>query len=821
MFTYNAKGFMFFNLKLRKFSEIIQHQHLGLLRCCHTITPFRNGFHNKKLENNLLLGKLSKSGKLDDARHLFDEMPERDEYSWNIMVSGFASSGRLNEARRFFNDTPCKSSITWNSLISGYCRHGFVDEAFDLFRQMQYDGFKATEYSVGSILGVCSEMGSLCLGTKLHAYAVKTRLDFSSFVITGLVNMYAKCSCIFEAECVFEVFTGSKSHVLWTAMLTAYSYNGCGCKAMECFRAMRVEGIESNQFTFPSILKACATEKSLSFGKQVHGCLVRFGSDDNVYVQCALVDMYAKCGDLDSAKLLLEMTDVHNVTAWNSLLASFAREGYVEEALMYFKKMNARGIKLDDFTFPTILKCFASQSDVVNVKSIHCSVVKAGYEDHNPVSNALVDAYGKWGDLNCAVKLFNKLANKDVVSWTSLINSYSQGGFHEKALKLFCDMRTAGIRVDEILFSSMLGVCADLTLLEFGRQVHASSVKARFVSSLPIDNSLITMYAKCGCIEEAANVFNTMIDRDLISWTSMIVGFAQNGQAVESIKFYERMLQSHIEPDSITFIGLLFACSHAGLVEKGKYYFGTMDKVYGLKPGLQHYACMIDLLGRSGKMAEIEEMLNEMEVQPDASIWKAVLGACRVHRNIEMAEIAYKNLLELEPQNAVPYVMLANLYSATGRWQEAAKVRTTMKTKAINKEPGCSWMEFEGKVHTFVSSDRNHRRKAEIYSQVHEIIERIKKVGYKPDMHFALHDTDEEGKELGLAYHSEKLAVAFGLLVLPPGSPIRVFKNVRVCGDCHNAMKLISKVFNRHIVLRDSNRFHHFREGTCSCNDYW
>ncbi|KAK9726269.1 hypothetical protein RND81_05G202800 [Saponaria officinalis] len=803
--------------KLTNLFKTIQRQHLCLFRFCHNLTPFCN----KKLENNLLLSKLCKSGKFDHARQLFVEMPERDNYSWNIMVSGFANSGRFIEARQFFDDTPCKSSITWNSLISGYCRHGFVDEAFKLFSQMQYDDFKPTEYSVGSILGVCSELGLLCLGKQLHSYAVKTRLEFSSFVITCLVDMYAKCNCVFEAECTFKLFTGVKSHVLWTAVLSAYSYNECGCKAMECFRDMRAQGTESNQFTFPSILKACANDQSLFFGQQVHGCLVRFGSDHNVYIQCALVDMYAKCGDLDSAKLLLEMTNVDNVTAWNSLLVSFLREGFVEEALIYFKKMHARGIRLDDFTIPTILKCLASQSDIDNVKSIHCLVIKAGYENDTPVSNALVDVYGKSGNLKCAVKLFNKLADKDIVSWTSLINSYSQNGFHESALKLFCDIRIAGICIDEILFSSMLGICAELTLLEFGRQVHAIFTKVRFGSSLLIKNSLITMYAKCGCIEEAANVFNTMLERDVISWTSIIVGFAQNGQAVDSIKFYERMLQTHIQPDSITFIGLLFACSHAGLVEEGKHYFELMDKVYGLKPDVQHYACMIDLLGRSGKMDEIQAMLNEMKIRPDASIWKAVLGACRVHRNVDMAEIAFKNLLELEPQNAVPYVMLANLYSAMGKWQDAAKVRTIMKTKAINKEPGCSWVEIEGKVHTFVSFDRNHQRISEIYSKVHEIIGRIKKAEYKPDMNFALHEMDEEGKELGLAYHSEKLAVAFGLLVLPPGSPIRVFKNVRVCGDCHSAMKFISKVFNRHIVLRDSNRFHHFRDGTCTCNDYW
>ncbi|XP_074280698.1 putative pentatricopeptide repeat-containing protein At5g52630 [Silene latifolia] len=807
---------MYFNLRLRHFSQFSRAQYLSLRSSSHSISS-----SNTRLQNNRRLAKLSKSGKLDEAHQLFVKMPERDEFTWNIMVSGYANSGRFTLAREFFDQTPCKTSITWNSLISGYCRYRYVDEVFDLFWEMQYDGFKPTEYTVGSVLGVCSQLGLLSWGKQLHCYALKTQLLFSSFVATCLVDMYAKSYCILEAECVFNLFTGSKTHVLWTAMLTAYSYNECGCKPMECFRDMRVEGIESNQFTFPSILKACATDKSLIFGQQVHGCLIKYGLAHNDYTQCALVDMYAKCKDFDTAKLLLETTKVHTVTAWNSLLISCLREGFLDEAMLYFKKMHVRDIKVDDFTFPTILKCFASQFDVEIVESIHCLTIKTGYEDHNPVSNALVDVYGKCGNLDSAIKVFIKLSSKDVVSWTSLINSYSQNGFYEKALELFSGMRIAGICTDEILFSSMLRACAELTLLGFAKQVHAIFIKARFGSSLSVDNSLITLYSKCGCIDEAVNVFSSMLVRDLISWTSIIVGFAQNGLAMESIKFYERMLQSNIKPDFVTFIGLLFACSHAGLHEKGKYYFESMDKVYGIKPGLQHYACMIDLLGRSGKMAEIRDLLKEMEMQPDTSIWKAVLGASRVHQDIEMAKIASKNLFELEPENAAPYILLANLYSTTGRWEEAARFRTMMKTKAIIKAPGCSWTAIEGKVHTFVSSDRNHPRIAEIYSKVHEIIGVIKKTGYKPDMNFALHDMDEEGKELGLVYHSEKLAVAFGLLVLPPGLPIRVFKNIRVCGDCHNAMKLISKAFDRHIVLRDSNRFHHFKGGICSCNDYW
>ncbi|KMS95012.1 hypothetical protein BVRB_013230 [Beta vulgaris subsp. vulgaris] len=758
--------------------KVFRAKYWRLLHSVHNIAA-SSRVTRSKIENNQCLSKLSKSGELDEARQLFDAMPERDEFSWNIIISGYASASRFSEARKIFNESPYKSSITWNALISGYCRHGYGNDAFELFWQMQYGGFKPTEFTVASILGLFSKSGYLLQGKQLHSYAVKTQLDVNIFVVTSLVDMYAKYCCILEAECVFQTFPGMKNHVFWTAMLTGYSQNGHGHKAIECFRDMHLEGMKSNQFAFSSILTACTSIQALEFGQQVHCWLIKCGLGDNIYVQSSLLDMYAKCGNLDKASYILESLEVDNVIAWNSMIAGCVREGFAEEALSYFKMMHSRGMNIDAFTLPIIMKNFASKSSVQVARSIHCLAVKTGYACYNHVSNALVDLYGKQGNLDCASKIFNELSDKDIVSWTSLISSYSYNGCNEEAIKLFCVMRLAGVYLDEVLCSSILGACAELTVLDSGQQVHATFIKAGFMSSLLLNNSLLALYGKCGCIEEAFCVFDSMQMRDLISWTAIIVGYAQNGRAMDSIKFHEKMLGSGIIPDSVSFLGLLFACSHAGLVDKGKYYFESMDKIYGIKPGPQHYGCMIDLLGRSGHWAEVKIMLNQMEVPPDASIWKALLAACRVHSNADLAERAAKNLFKLEPQNAVPYILLANIYSAAGRWIEAAKVRRLMRSKAINKERGCSWIEMEGKVHTFVSADRSHPQIVEIYSKVHEIIKLIKKAGYVPDTNFSLHDTDEKGKELGLVYHSEKLAVAFALLVLPPGLPVRIFKNIR------------------------------------------
>ncbi|XP_057980463.1 pentatricopeptide repeat-containing protein At2g03880, mitochondrial [Malania oleifera] len=773
------------------------------------------------LDSNQLLNALSKSGQVDEARQMFDIMPTRDECTWNTMIAAYANSGRLTEAKQLFDEAPERSSITWSSLISGCCHHGFAIDTVALFWKMQFEGQKPNQYILGSVLRACSKFSLLQRGEQIHAYAIKTQFDSNVFVATGLVDMYAKCKHIWEAEYLFEMTPNRKNHVLWTAMVTGYSQNGDSLRAIKTFCEMRTEGIEPNQFTFPGILTACAAVSAHNFGAQVHACIVHSGFEANIFVKSAMVDMYAKCGDLCYARRMLGMIGFEDVVSWNSMIGACVRQGFKEEALTLFQQMHSRNMKIDDFTYPSILNALATMMDVKSADSIHCLIAKSGFEAYQHVSNALVDMYAKHRNLGSAIKVFNQMKVRDVISWTSLVTGHAHNGFHEEAIKLFSNMRIAGIFPDQFVFASVLSTCAELTVLEFGQQVHGNFIKFGLGPSLSVDNSLITMYAKCGSIEDADRVFNTMQLRNVVTWTALIVGYAQNGKGKDSIQFYDQMIASGMRPDFITFIGLLFACSHAGLVENGRTYFNSMDTVYGIKPGPEHYACMIDLLSRSGRVVEAKELLDQMVVEPDATVWKALLSACRVHGNVELAERAAKNLFALEPQNAMPYILLSNIYSAAGRWEDAARIRGLMKSQGISKEPGCSWLEMNSRVHIFLSDDRSHPMTTQIYRKLDEIMVLIKKDGYAPDMSFALHDMDEEGKELGLAYHSEKLAIAFGLLTLPQGAPIRIFKNLRICGDCHIAMKFISVTFHRHIILRDSNCFHHFREGMCSCGDYW
>ncbi|KAI3494974.1 hypothetical protein L1887_37051 [Cichorium endivia] len=447
--------------------------------------------------SNQKLNELWKSGRINEAQYLFDEMPEKDEFTWNTMIAGYANSGKVTEAQKLFDDTPNKSSVTWSSLISGYCKLGYEYESMRLFSQMQYEGFKPSQFTLGSVLRMCSINGLLSRGEQVHGYAIKTQFNANVFVVTGLVDMYARCGHVSEAKNLFKMMTYGKNHVTWTAMITGLSKNQDQLGVIECFRDMRAEGVEANQYTFPGVLTACGKILALKFGVQVHGCIVKGGFGGNVFVESALVDMYAKCGSLNDAKIALESMEDDNVVSLNTMIGGCVKQGFERYALFLFKKMHTKNMKIDDFTYPSVLNCFASLHDPKSPtssnssKSVHCLAIKTGFGEHIPVSNALVDMYAKQGELLCAHKVFDKMPERDVVSWTSLVTGYAHNDAHEEALKLFCEMRISGIKPDQIVTASILSSCAELTVLDFGQQIQADFIKSGFHSSLSVDNSLI------------------------------------------------------------------------------------------------------------------------------------------------------------------------------------------------------------------------------------------------------------------------------------------------------------------------------------------
>lgn len=439
------------------------------------------------------------------------------------------------------------------------------------------------------------------------------------------------------------------------------------------------------------------------------------------------------------------------------------------------------------------------------------------------VGSSLLDMYAKDGKIHEAQTVFECLPERDVVSCTAIISGYAQLGLDEEALELFRRLQGEGMQSNYVTYTGVLTALSGLAALDLGKQVHNHVLRSEIPSFVVLQNSLIDMYSKCGNLTYSRRIFDTMCERTAISWNAMLVGYSKHGEGREVLKLFTLMREENkVKPDSVTILAVLSGCSHGGLEDRGLNIFHDMTSgKIGVKPEMEHFGCVVDLLGRSGRVEEAFEFIKKMPFEPTAAIWGSLLGACRVHSNVDIGEFVGHRLLEIEPANAGNYVILSNLYASAGRWEDVRSLRDLMLRKTVMKEPGRSWMELDQVLHTFHASDRSHPRREEICVKVKELSVRFKEVGYVPDLSCVLHDVDEEQKEKILLGHSEKLALSFGLIATPEHSPIRVIKNLRICVDCHNFAKYISKVYRREVSLRDKNRFHRIVGGKCSCGDYW
>lgn len=524
---------------------------------------------------------------------------------------------------------------------------------------------------------------------------------------------------------------------------------------------------------------------------------------------------------MDSASYMFRSMPDRNVVSWNAIISSLAQGDKEREAWRLFLEMLDEGFVATGVTLTSMVT--ASQ-ELAQGRMMHGVVVKAGMAGEEIIGAALVDMYGRLGSLVDARKLFDEVPTRtEMGSWNSLIWSYARHGYPREALELFYKLKDdTGLRPNSIALAGALNACATLGIIGEGRAVHDYIIKNKIKVDLMVGTSLIDMYSKCGSVETARDIFEGMGKKDLVLWSVMISGHGANGQVKEALELFEMMVRDHgLKPDNVTFTSVLSACSHAGLVEEGWEYFNAMTKVYCLEPKNEQYACMVDLLGRSGKLDEALEFIQKMTVEPDTSVWGAVLGACRIHNNVDLGTYAAEKLFKLDPKDAGYYVLLSNLYASMARWDDVKRVRELMKSRGLEKPPGCSWVDLHGKIHQFYVGDKSHPQSGNIYEKLDELGERMKELGYVADTNLVLHDVDDEVKEDKLSSHSERLAIAFALINTEAGEPIRVTKNLRVCVDCHHVTKLISKITGRKIIVRDARRFHHFDDGECSCGDYW
>ena len=646
-----------------------------------------------------------------------------------------------------------------------------------------------TAISTNPVVSVLDKCKSICELRQIHAQMIKTNLLNHQFTVSRLI---AFCSLsgvsggLDYASSVFSRIQHPNSFIFF-ALIKGFSDTSNPVESLILYARMLSclnysSGVE---FSIPSVLKACGKLLAFDEGRQVHGQVLKTHLWFDPFVGNSMVRMYIDFGEIELARRVFDRMPNRDVVSWNSMIAGYLKAGEIELASELFDEMPERDL-------------------------VSC--------------NAMIDGYGKCGRCELAEKVFETMSDKDVVTWTSMISAYVQNRCPMKALDLFREMLSLGLRPDGPAIVSVLSAIADLGFVEEGKWLHAYvSMNKIELSSGFIGSALIDMYSKCGYIENAYHVFRSISHRRNIGdWNSMISGLAIHGLAREALDIFVEMERMDIEPNEITFLGLLSTCSHGGLVEEGQFYFESMHEKYKIVPRIQHYGCMIDLFGRAGRLEDALGVIQNMPFEADLLAWKAILSASMKHGHIEIGKSAALRAIELAPDDSSSYVLLSNIYAKAGRWDDVAKIRLMMRQRGVKKIAGCSSMLVNGKVHEFLlGKELDSSYSGQVLAKIAEVVSRLKLQGYEPDLTQVLLDIEDEGKESLLNLHSEKMAVAFGLIHINKSAPIHIVKNLRVCCDCHCFMKLVSKVYNRQIIMRDQNRFHHFENGCCSCNEYW
>ncbi|KAL0889133.1 hypothetical protein Bca101_013116 [Brassica carinata] len=594
--------------------------------------------------------------------------------------------------------------------------------------------------------------------------------------------------------------------------------------------------------------------ESVDLVKRIHAAILRRNLSLHPYhpvLNLKLHRAYASHGKIRHSLSLFHHTIDPDLFLFTAAINTASTNGLRDQAFLLYLQLLSSGIVPNEFTFSSVLKSCSAQS----VKAIHTHVLKFGLGLDPYVATGLVDVYARGGDVVSAQKVFDRMperslvsstamitcyakqgnveaarvlfesmpeTERDIVSWNVMIDGYAQHGFPSEALMLFQKLLAKGKpKPDEITALASLSACSQIGALESGRWIHVFVKKSRISVNVKVCTALIDMYSKCGSLEEAVSVFNGTPRKDIVAWNAMIAGYAMHGYSQDALRLFDEMQgNAGLQPTDITFIATLQACAQGGLVKEGVRMFESMGQVYGIKPKIEHYGCLVSLLGRAGRLKHAYEIIKKMEIEADSVVWSSLLGSCKLHGDFVLGKEIAEYLIERNITNSGTYVLLSNIYASESDYEGVAKVRSLMKEKTIVKEPGVSTIEIDDRVHEFRAGDRNHLESKEIYTMVRKMSERIKSSGYVPDTNAVLQDLEETEKEQSLEVHSERLAIAYGLISTKPGSPLRIFKNLRVCSDCHTVTKLISKITGRKIVMRDRNRFHHFVDGSCSCGDF-
>ncbi|GAV76255.1 PPR domain-containing protein/PPR_2 domain-containing protein/PPR_3 domain-containing protein/DYW_deaminase domain-containing protein [Cephalotus follicularis] len=705
------------------------------------------------------------------------------------LLSLYANHGCFADANLVLSSIPDPSVFSFSSLIYALTKFNLLGQSLLVFSRMASLGLAPDSRVLPNITKACAGLSSLKSGQQVHGIANVSGFSLDVIVQSSLIHMYVKCGQMDDARKVFDRLP-QPDVVACSALVAGYARQGCVEKAHELFNEMRGLGLEPN------------------------------------------------------------------LVSWNGVIAGFNHSGRHYEAAVMFKKMHLEGFNPDEGSVSSVLPALGDLEMLDTGIQVHGYVIVQGLGQDKCVVTALIDMYAKCACTLELSRVFDEMEDRDigacnalitglsrnglfgnalelfrqfkdqgmelnVVSWTSMIASCSQNGKDIEALELFREMQFEGMKPNSVTIPCILPACANTAALMHGKAAHCFSLRSGISNDVYVGSALVDMYAKCGKIQISRLCFDNIPIKNLVCWNAIMRGYAMHGKVNEAMEIFHMMLKSRQKPDCISFTCILSACSQVGLMDQGWVYFNSMSRDHGIEPKVEHYACMITLMGRAGKLEEAYTMIKQMPFQPDGCVWGALLSSCRVHKNVILGEAAAKKLFKLEPKNPGNYILLSNIYASKAMWAEVDTLRDTMKSMGLRKNPGCSWIEIKNKVHMLLAGDKSHPQMTQIMGKLNKLSMEMKKSGYFPNTDFVLHDVEEQDKEQILCGHSEKLAVVLGLLNTLPGTSLQVIKNLRICDDCHAVIKYISRFEGREIFVRDTNRFHHFKDGVCSCGDYW
>jgi pentatricopeptide repeat protein len=768
------------------------------------------------------------------------------------LVSIYSNLNLLHDSLLLFNTLHSPPTLAWKSLIKCYAFHGLSHQSLAFFVEMRAMGKHPDLHVFPSVLKSCTLLMDLRLGESLHAIIIRLGMDFDLYTGNALMNMYSRFQSLGQsgrqrssapktldgmpdrrrkgkcesgvASCgelggriVSEELEGEEGMFYFDGKAkrrigggeTFNNNNNCNSNELVNKYEEQAAGID-HRVNLNQI-----TDKLPIGNREISGHFYGKMND----VSAGRIDVRALL--MDNVRKIFDMMPKRDIVSWNTVIAGNAQNGMYEEALAMVREMGNANLKPDSFTLSSVLPIFAEYVDVIKGKEIHAYAIRHGFDADLFIGSSLIDMYAKCTRVEDSCRVFNLLSQRDAISWNSIIAGCVQNGLFNEGLRFFRHMLRAKIKPRHVSFSSIMPACAHLTTLLLGKQLHGYIIRGGFDDNMFIASSLVDMYAKCGNIRIARWIFDEMELHDMVSWTAIIMGYALHGHAHDAISLFEQMEKEGVKPNDGAFVAVLTACSHAGLVDEAWKYFNSMTQDFGIAPGLEHYAAIADLLGRAGRLEEAYKFISNMHIGPTGSVWSTLLAACRVRKNVELAEKVADKIFRVDPENIGAYILLSNIYSAARRWKDAANLRISMRNKGMKKKPACSWIEVKNKAHAFVAGDKSHPYYDRINEALEVLLEQMERDGYVPDTKEVLHDVEEEHKKYLLHSHSERLAIAFGIISTPAGTTIRVTKNIRVCTDCHTAIKFISKIVGREIIVRDNSRFHHFKDGSCSCGDYW